>query len=526
MASMTTVEMLRRRLYGGGEVALLDVRELGQIAEGHILFSAPLPYSVFELRLPGLVPNLNAPMILVDGGDGVAGRAAGRAEAMGYTDVSVLSGGVDSWADAGFELFDGVNVPSKVFGEMVEHDADTPRMSAAEVASRQAAGDRMVIVDGRPIEEYRNMNIPGAEWCPNGELALRIDSLAAEPETTVVINCAGRTRSIIGAQTLIDLGLPNDVYALENGTQGWTLAGLELQHGNESALVGAGPGAAARREAAAHHAARHGVTVLDRDGLASWIIDADRTLYLFDIRDRSDREADAPEAAELRMAHGVIHAPGGQLVQAIDRWVGVRGARIIVLDTEGLRAPMTAAWLSRLGHDVAVVTGGLSALAGLESREFAPAPMIDPLPFVSVEALKGELAETHVLDLRASADYRAGHLPGAHWSMRPRIGHAAGTGSHVLVADDPPAAALSATDLRAAGVSQIALLEGGVAAWQAAGLPMDRTPDTPPDSERIDFIFHTHDRHSGNLAASQAYLDWEVGLIERLHPEERAVFRI
>ncbi|WP_459655385.1 rhodanese-like domain-containing protein, partial [Achromobacter xylosoxidans] len=59
----------------------------------------------------------------------------------------------------------------------------------------------------------------------------RAHGLAPDPKTTIVVNCAGRTRSIIGAQTLINLGVPNPVYALENGTQGWYLADFELDHG-------------------------------------------------------------------------------------------------------------------------------------------------------------------------------------------------------------------------------------------------------------------------------------------------------
>ena len=89
----------------------------------------------------------------------------------------------------------------------------------------------MVLVDGRPFAEEEERNVPGGICCPNGELALRIAELAPDPETQIIVTCAGRTRSIIGAQTLIDLGVPNRVAALENGTQGWFLAGLELERG-------------------------------------------------------------------------------------------------------------------------------------------------------------------------------------------------------------------------------------------------------------------------------------------------------
>ena len=95
----------------------------------------------------------------------------------------------------------------------------------------RAADEDFVIVDGRPFAEYRKMNIPGGICCPNGELVLRIRDIAPDPKTKIVVNCAGRTRSIIGAQTLIDFGIPNPVFALENGTQGWFLAGLALERG-------------------------------------------------------------------------------------------------------------------------------------------------------------------------------------------------------------------------------------------------------------------------------------------------------
>ena len=98
------------------------------------------------------------------------------------------------------------------------------------------SGEDMVIVDGRTVAEFQKMNIPGGICCPNGELALRIGELVPDPKTKIVVNCAGRTRSIIGAQTLIDFGVPNPIVALENGTQGWFLAGLKLENGASAAL--------------------------------------------------------------------------------------------------------------------------------------------------------------------------------------------------------------------------------------------------------------------------------------------------
>src|SRR3954468_7316465 len=76
----------------------------------------------------------------------------------------------------------------------------------------------MVVLDSRPFDEYQRVSIPTAVNVPGAELALRIHDLAPSPQTLVVVNCAGRTRSIIGAQSLINAGVPNKVVALRNGT--------------------------------------------------------------------------------------------------------------------------------------------------------------------------------------------------------------------------------------------------------------------------------------------------------------------
>src|SRR5262245_34181852 len=224
MPSEIDPSTLKTWLSDGAEIALFDVREHGLYGSGHLFFAVPLPYSRFETGLPPLAPNPAVRVVLCDGGDGIAARAAARAAAMGYRNVAVVSGGVPGWREAGYALYAGVNVPSKTFGEIVEQQRHTPRLTAQAVAAMQAAGEDFVIVDGRPFAEYRRMNIPGGICCPNGELVLRIADIAPDPKTKIVVNCAGRTRSIIGAQTLIDFGVPNAVVALENGTQGWTLA--------------------------------------------------------------------------------------------------------------------------------------------------------------------------------------------------------------------------------------------------------------------------------------------------------------
>jgi rhodanese-related sulfurtransferase len=518
---------LKAWLSDSDELAFLDVREAGEFAEGHAFLAVPLPYSRLEIDIGRLVPNPGVRMVLSDGGDGVAAKAAQRAQAMGYTDVHVLDGGAPAWKAAGYTLYEGVNVPSKTFGELIEIERHTPRISAQELDAMRKRGDDFVLVDGRTWAEYTRFNIPGGICCPNGELALRIGRLAPDSSTTVVVNCAGRTRSIIGAQTLIDLGIPNRTVALENGTQGWWLAGLQVERGASRRWPEAPSDPAALeelRQRARRHAGKHAVEFVGSAAVEGWLADARRTTFLLDVRT-------AEEFAASPLP-GFVHAPGGQLVQATDQWVGVKGARLVVMDDEGVRAAMVAAWLRQLGHQAFVLEREGRAAVRFEAGA-SPERAENILPRLRTTS-PGEIADllaagrVRVVDLRASADYRAGHIAGSVWSIRPRIAAAVANAALpvVLVADEPLVARAAAVDLAQAGASDVRFIEGGMAAWQGDGNQLEVSPDRPADAERTDFVFHTLGRNEGNLDAARAYLAWETNLVNQLDEHERAVFRI
>ena len=80
-------------------------------------------------------------------------------------------------------------------------------------------------------------------------------------------------------------------------------------------------------------------------------------------------------SAELSVGYpAAVHAPGGQLVQATDQWVGVRNARIVLIDSEGVRAPVVAGWLKQLGCEVYVLEEGNRAKLSV------PTPSVPALP--------------------------------------------------------------------------------------------------------------------------------------------------
>ncbi|MFS2156862.1 cystathionine beta-lyase [Pseudomonas sp. Pseusp122] len=515
MNQTITPQQLQHWLFDGQEIALFDVREHGQYGEAHLFHGVNLPYSRLELEVRRLAPNPAVRLVIydADGGD-VAARSAARLAELGYSQVHSLAGGAAGWQAAGLQLFAGVHVPSKAFGELVEEASHTPHISATDLAAWQARGEPLVLLDGRPFDEYRKMTIPGSLCCPNGELGYRLHELVKDDTTPIVVNCAGRTRSIIGAQTLIDLGVKNPVYALENGTQGWFLADLPLEHGSTRHYPEVDGHAELEqpRQAARALAQRAGVPTVSAAQVQAWASDAGRSLFLCDVRTAEEFAAGTLQGAQ--------HTPGGQLIQSTDLYVGVRGARLVLVDADGIRAPIVASWLRQLGHEAYVLAEGIHSGLALP---VANAPQAT-LAQIDAQTLAAALRDDAValIDLRASMAFRKGHICGARWSIRPLLAKAvaAETRPLVLVADDPRIAQLALTELPSAQQQQARRLAGDIAQWQAAGLSVQEDPANPANEQCIDFLFFTHDRHSGNKDAARQYLAWEIGLLAQMTEQE------
>jgi rhodanese-related sulfurtransferase len=523
---------LRECLLGGAELALMDVREQGVHYRGHPFFACSLPLSKLELMAPDLIPRRDVPVVLLDGGDdNLAEPAAAKLAGLGYADVRILDGGCAGWQAAGGELFAGVNVPSKAFGEFVEHHYDTPRVPPEEIRRLIASGRKLVILDSRPYEEFHRMNIPGAIDAPGAELVYRVHDLAPDPDTLVVVNCAGRTRSIIGCQSLRNAGIANQVVALKDGTMGWELAGFECERG--STRVAPEPTAAGleRARAAAMRAARRfEVKFAARAQVAAWMAESSRTLFLLDVRTRQEFEACRIAAAR--------HAPGGQLVQATDEFVGVRGARIVLVDPARVRSVMTASWLNQMGWNEVYVLEpeGADGFAGWQTATgprpashaaAAPWPGIAPADL----ATRLSVGDILVLDLSTSLRFRTRHIEGAWWAVRSRLAEARATcpavGRVVVTADDPVLALLAAPEAAAQWPeAQVLVLEGGNGAWFGAGL-VTSGGMAQATTALDDVWYKPYDHeHAGDYEKhARAYLEWEVALVEQIRRDPTIRFR-
>jgi len=351
--TFATPQDIRQALLAGDEIALIDVREEAEFALGHPLFAAQIPVRRIEAEARWRIPRPDTPVVVYDNGEGLAADAAALLEALGFTNVRRLEGGLGGWRAAGYELFEDVNSYSKAFGELVEHNRHTPSLPAEEVQALITEKADIAILDARRFDEYNVMSIPTGQSAPGAELVLRARAAAPDPDTTIIVNCAGRTRSIIGTQSLINAGLPNKIFALRNGTIGWTLAGQSLDTGRQqTAPDPEGDSVEEARVTARRVAYRAGVKRLSWSDLDHLKADRARTLYLYDVRQ--------PDAFARGHLPGFRNAQGGQLVQETDHFAPVRGARIVLSDDLGPRADMTASWLAQLGWDVFVLDADFS----------------------------------------------------------------------------------------------------------------------------------------------------------------------
>jgi rhodanese-related sulfurtransferase len=510
---------IRDLLLAREEIALLDVREEAAFATGHPLFAASLPLSRLELEVYDRLPRRSVEVVCYDDGEGLARRAAKRLIGLGYENVSVLRGGLKQWRDAGLELFSDVNAPSKAFGELVDATLHPPMIDPADLFDRISHHDDLVVVDVRRFDEYQTMSIPSALSVPGGELVREFPVLTESDDALVVVNCAGRTRSIIGTQSLLNAGVANKVVALRNGTIGWTLAGLELDHG-ASARARTGPLTDEARRAARNVADRSGVSHIDLDALEVLIARTASTTYRFDVRD--------PEQYAECHLRGFRSAPGGQLVQETDYFAPVRGATLVLSDDEGVRADMTASWLAQMGWTVFVLDASPSA-GEVERGPWLPTlPQFPEILRIDCTELAHQLeGDLVVFDLAASRTYDSGHIPGSAFVLRAEVVARAITlpasTRIILTSDDGVLASYAADELTASTDRRVEVVAGGTQAWQNAGLPLETGTGqwlSPP----LDRYRRPYEGTDVANDAMQAYLEWEHGLVEQLRRDGTHVF--
>lgn len=509
---------LRAWHHAPGELAVVDLREEIDFSTGSIFFSSCLPLSRLELLLADRIPRPGTRIVITDAPDGAVERGARRLAELGYTDIHILEGGVAGWRAAGHPVYTGVHVPSKAFAEVIEETLHTPAIDVEELVRRQSSGTPLVVIDSRTTEEYQRNTVPGAFGVPGADLLRHIRDLVPDDTTPVVVNCGGRTRSIIGAQALRNAGLTNPVVSLRGGLLAWRLAGLEPETGANRIPVS--PSAAAIKWAETSSqalAARAGLREIDAAQLAEFRTDTTRTTYLFDVR--------RPEAYAAGHLPGALPAQGGQLVQETDSHAVVHGARVVLADDGDLsQARLTGSWLLQSGlKEVFVLSDGLGD-GPLDTGAHRPAVLglqatfTDPGWHESPHSLSAALAAgtTAVVDIDLAARHRVGHIPGAWLARRVELEKVMDdlppTTTVVLASDDGVLASIAAAALRTATIRSIRWLAGGTRAWAEAGLPLETGVPRALGQGGTDAWLPPTQRDGDKAAHAREYLDWELGL--------------
>lgn len=512
-----TSDELKQRLRSSAEHAILDVRREGDFAKGHLFFASNIPRSHLELRIEQLVPRRTTPITLVAKSSADAADAAKVLSEFGYEDVATLASGLDGWMAKGGQLFSGINVPSKAFGEFVEHAAKTPHIGPEALKHLLDGREKVVVFDARPFAEYQLMSIPGAINCPGGELVSRIADNLPSSDSVVVVNCAGRTRSIMGAQSLIDAGIPQRVLALRDGTMGWQLAGYDLEHAQTRRARRALPAGLDETRARVSDLARKaGVRFIDSADVTVMKASDSHTTYVFDVRD--------PEEYVEGHRRDVVSAPGGQLLQTLDTFIAVQNARILVTDSDATCAPIIGAWLRQMGrNDVCCAID-----TDRESVDPpAPTPMLQSIlsrarkisAHDASERTKSKAAV--VADLANSKEYRRGHIPQAQFSERDQLRDLLSQ-PVILTSPDGQLAAVAAAELATLD-QRVCALDGGTSSWKDAGYPLEDGKGNLPDAPD-DVFYRPYDRTDDRDRAMRAYLDWEKDLLARLDQEPGVSF--
>lgn len=316
--------------------AVIDIRPREDFVSAQIFASTTLPIAALNERLARLVPVPTLPTVFVGATDADSRAAAVQAAALGFADARWLAAGFDGWRRAGLPTINGWSVPGKDFGERLLVQEPVPEIDAAELAQLQSSDEPLIVLDSRTPAEFERSCIPGGQNVPGGQLPLEITDILAQPQNadaTIVVNCAGRTRSILGAFQLQRMGVPR-VRALRNGTMGWLLAGQTLEEGSAGWTPHrASPAATAAAEAAADAvAAQDDVQLISPDDLHDLHSGA-APLYVVDVR--------MPHEYIAGHIAGALTVPGGQLAFSDDQ-IAVHAAEIITVCDGRARAIFAA----------------------------------------------------------------------------------------------------------------------------------------------------------------------------------------
>ena len=522
MISEISAFELHQLLLEEANVVILDPREEGLFSlSPHIFQSINLPLSRIEWRLNYVLPKKNINIVVASDDEHLNDRTIKRLQEIGYLQLKKLKGGLDEWANQGYLLYTGFNTPSKAFGEFIEHEFNTPSISPEELNEWMRQGKDILLVDSRTPEEHNRGTIPSSLSIPGAELALRLPEMISNPDTTIIVNCAGRTRSIIGAQSLRNIKIKNKVMALRNGTMGWKLAGFEVEKNSQKFTPDLNP-TSGNLNLNKEILEKYHIKTADWECYQNWISSDDPTMtYLFDVRMRNEYNERHPK--------GAIYSPGGQLIQATDTFIASKSARILLYDDHLIRSAITGSWLKQMGYkevfQLDPTDRKIEFTVGVELISIHEVK-VDEIPKISVETLFSSRNSYTVIDLSYGKNYVERHIDGAYWCVRSRLcdilERVDSTKPIVLTSDEPLLANFAGQEIKNKFPNQIFLLDGGNSAWFSAGYPSGKGDNNILTEINDSFVKPFEAKNQ--VESMKQYLSWEIGLTEKVKNDETIKF--
>ncbi|HJY81348.1 MAG TPA: rhodanese-like domain-containing protein [Candidatus Binatia bacterium] len=512
MATTISAPTLKTLMEGDTLYAVLDVRDWGEFTLEQIPRANSLPRGHLEKYITVLVPKKDVHVILYCDTGQRSIRAAATLESLGYTNVSVLAAGLQSWKAADYETIHGWSLRGKEYGERLQVEEGIPDLTVEDLHAHLARGEKLYILDTRTESEFLTSHLPGAYSVPGGQLALTVTDIVQDRPIPIVTNCAGRTRSLLGAHLLRRMRFPQ-VYALKGGTGAWRIAGYgnELESGPGTTIT---PVSSAAGQVAGVRFAERVATEDQLPFMSPWELktrqEQSELLYLLDVR----------QCEEYRAGHipGARFCSGTQIALLVESLVGVKNATIVTTCDSRARGILAASLLKGMGYPcVSVLDGGTHAWSAqgfslevgepqeidygqpiwlsrlLPGLPVGVSPQELPVPglaeaqarttFITSGTLHARIATGErlvLLDLRSAGDFATAHVPGARWLSRGRLDlqierETPDKGSLiVLYCRKGKESTLSALMLKRLGYQHVLVLQDGFEAWKGAGFPTEQ----------------------------------------------------
>lgn len=461
--------------------ALIDVRERKEYVEGHWFGSVNIPLSELWRQLSNMIPWKGFPIYVLAFDDIKFDQIFKN---QGYTNVHILQCSEPKREVTGFVR--GEYSWSKAFGEILCHCSDFRELGPEQLAHDHR---QFNLYDVRPFAEYCEFTLPGSQNLPNSNILGSLKFLQRSKKPAV-LHCAGRTRSILGACTLIAAGYAADFYVFRGGTQAWQLSGRERIYGASNIVSNEQQGQSEI------------ISLIER-----WEIEISCVHNKNDLTERINSNPalyfDVSNDDVQRDLSSIIKIVSGtNLVQQTDTSIACYHTPVVLIDNGTCsRAAFAAFWLKMMGYDASIINR-LDLDEPEEKNQKKARKKIASVPL--------EFA-TPIYDFRRSNDFERGTHKNAIWANVSSIISNAAVNKRisVIVYNE---AHLKFVELI---LSEMQTRISDAFYWDCEdACEHFIAPEKITDPCDRSSLFA--DRHKGNLEHSKAYLAWEEELPDQI----------